>query len=358
PFHRPAPAPPPPPPPDPEDEAEAFAFATEAEEDAYWAGVADGIRNGGGLVSPRLSARARDAYPELVATAAQKGRGRHPAELELDFDPASTRHRHDGITPERQRDYVEALADTGIARYAAARIGVSPQAINRLRRRPEARSFDLACAAARRIGARRLHDIGWERAIEGQIRRHYYHGELKSEERVFDNRLLVYLMGKTEHLLDEPEETPAVAARWTPWVEALAGGAPPPDLAPPAEDAAPASPDIAFDGNEVWVDEDNIWWTRFPPPACFDGLEQGEYGGRGYRRTLSAAEAAAADARAVRALADDDAFQRRRRDHYFGFAGGAPEDEVFPLMEAETLNLPDPAAGAPDGPPDEMGATG
>ena len=184
--------------------------------------------------------------------AADLGGRPHPAEL--DFDPASTRHRVDGITPEKQREYVEALADTGIVRYAAARVGVSPQAINRLRRKPEARSFDLACAAAQRIGARRVHDIGWERALEGQIKRHYYHGQLAGEERVYDNKLLIYLMGKTEHLLDEPEETPDVIASWTPWVEAMEQGAPPPALRPPEpEPTLPRERPIdEFDGTECW----------------------------------------------------------------------------------------------------------
>ena len=31
-----------------------------------------------------------------------------------------------------------------------------------------------------------------------------YHGELKGEERVYDNRLLVYLLGKIQHLLEPP----------------------------------------------------------------------------------------------------------------------------------------------------------
>jgi hypothetical protein len=320
---------------------EDFAFASEAEEDAYWAGVSDGMRNVGGVPCPRLAARARDCYPELVASAADLGGRPHPAEL--DFDPASTRHRTDGITPERQREYVEALADTGIARYAAARVGVSPQAINRLRRKPEAHSFDLACAAAQRIGARRVHDIGWERAIEGQIKRHYYHGQLAGEERVYDNKLLIYLMGRTEPLLDAPEEAPAIAANWTPWVEAMEQGADPPDLNPPqpepeAERAVDPEDRLfdQLDGSECWEEEDGEIWTRFPPPAGFEGLEEGRPGAFGYKRTLSAAEQAVFDA-------DDDEDEEEEaargialRDLYFGFAGGTPEDELFPLMEAET----------------------
>ena len=51
-----------------------------------------------------------------------------------DFNPAPLRYRHDGLTPQRQREYVEALADCGIAREAAARVGVSERAVARVRR--------------------------------------------------------------------------------------------------------------------------------------------------------------------------------------------------------------------------------
>src|SRR5687768_16296915 len=63
----------------------------------------------------------------------------------LDFEPVPMRYRTDGLTPDTQRAYVEALADCGIAREAAARIGVSEQSINRVRRRADARDFDRAC---------------------------------------------------------------------------------------------------------------------------------------------------------------------------------------------------------------------
>lgn len=91
------------------------------------------MRHSGGVACPRLADRARDQYPELVAPA--EHRGRPPSPTLLDFDPVSTRHRIDGLTPGKQREYVEALADSGVARYAAGRIGVSEQAVNRLRRR-------------------------------------------------------------------------------------------------------------------------------------------------------------------------------------------------------------------------------
>jgi hypothetical protein len=283
--------------------ARAPRFATAAEEAAYRAGLADAARGSG------------------------------PAGLE--FDPVARRYRHDGLTPAKQREYVEALADCGIARVAAARVGISEQAVNRLRRRADARSFNLACEAARRFGARRLHSIAWERAIEGTIRRHYYHGELRSEERVYDNRLLVYLLGKTEHLLDEPAEARAVAENWEPFVEAIERGLPPPGETSEEEDPYELrDKDGLMKSIDVWEEPDGNW-TSFPPPAGFDGEERGRSGSLRYQRTLTEdEEAAIGDAEA-----DDRAARRAidivRRDRFFGFEGGTAEEDIFSPREAE-----------------------
>jgi hypothetical protein len=227
------------------------------------------------------------------------------------FDPVPVRHRRDGWTPEKQREFVEALADTGLIREAAARVGMTEQSVSRLRRRPDARAFDLVCEAALRPGARRLHAIAWERAIEGTIRRHYYHGELKAEERVYDNRLLVYLLGKTQAMVEPDPETKRVERDWEGWMEAIEQGLP----EPPAPEAGPED---EFDGSEVWQNMDGTWWTRFPPPADFQGIEDGEPGRRGYRRTLSEQEQAVAEAIEAEAAPDEHAL----RDRYFGFEGG------------------------------------
>lgn len=71
-----------------------------------------------------------------------------------DFTPVPLRYRHDGWTPERQRDYVAALARTGHAGKAARAVGMTEQSAAKLRRRPDAASFDAACTAAY-LGARR-----------------------------------------------------------------------------------------------------------------------------------------------------------------------------------------------------------
>lgn len=251
-----------------------------------------------------------------------------------DFDPVPLRYRQDGLTPEKQRDYVEALADTGVAREAAARIGVSEQAVNRVRRRADARSFDLACEAALRFAARRLRSIAFERAIEGTIKRHYYHGELKSEERVYDNRLLVYLLGKLERHLEPPAEAEAVADDWEPWMAAIEQGLPAPV---PGEVEAPEEDEEAglCDRIEVWQ-ENGEWWTEFPPPAGFDGVEDGEPDSYGYKRALSAAELAVVEADEAEERAQRIAGQIARRDLHFGFEGGTSDPEFFSPRGPET----------------------
>jgi len=156
-----------------------------------------------------------------------------------EFDPVVLRDRSDGWTPRKQREFIEALADTGLVREAAARVGMTAQSASRLRRRADARAFDIAWDAALRQGARRLHAIAWERAIEGTVKGHYYHGELQSEERVFDNRLLLYLLGKTEGSLAPEKETARVLADWDGWMAMIERGDPPPPLPEPEPESEP-----------------------------------------------------------------------------------------------------------------------
>lgn len=232
----------------------------------------------------------------------------------LAFAPVPVRPRCDGWTPQKQRDYVEMLADTGVSKQAAAHVGMSEQSVSRLRRRADARAFDLACEAAMRLAAPRIRSVAWERAVEGTVKQHFYHGELKGEERVYDNRLLLALLGKLDRILEPPEQAAAVAANWQAWMDAIEQARPAPLLAPPASDDRPLDD---LPGSEpVWQDEKGIWWTEFPPPAGFDGRANGVWDGvRFYKRTLTPDERAAVEALKGRELEGESA----RRDRYFGF---------------------------------------
>jgi len=72
----------------------------------------------------------------------------------FDFTPVPLRYRSDGWTPERQRAYVAALATTAHAGKAARAVGMTEQGAAKLRRRPDAASFNAACTQAY-LGARR-----------------------------------------------------------------------------------------------------------------------------------------------------------------------------------------------------------
>ena len=300
PNHAPGPTPPDAPPDEP-DEAE-HAFASEAEEDAYWAGVVDGIHNGGGKVPPRLAARA--AKEQLLVH--RHGEPDEPEEPSppppadiLDFTPVELRYRPDGWTPAKQREFVEALADTGVIRTAAERVGMNERSVSRLRRRADARTFDIACTGAQRIGARRLVSIAYERAIEGTIKRHFFHGELKAEERVYDNRLLIALLNKLPDHHPADDRSGEVEANWEPWMDALEQNLPPPPpppVPPPVQTPAPPEPaepalaeQSAEPSGEIWEDDD-LLLTNFPPPPGFDVFQDQEPGEPHYQRALTPQE--------------------------------------------------------------------
>ena len=68
-------------------------------------------------------------------------------------------NRHDGWTAERQRGFIEALADTGSVKAAAHAVNMTPEGAYLLRRHPEAASFRAAWQAALALGVQRLEDM-------------------------------------------------------------------------------------------------------------------------------------------------------------------------------------------------------
>jgi hypothetical protein len=75
-------------------------------------------------------------------------------------------------------------------------------------------------------------------------------------------------------------------------------------------------PSTARDSHDVW-ETSGIWWTDYPPPADFDGEEEGEYGDYKYRRTLSASEQAVIDADEASERAEALAIGEAQRDAFF-----------------------------------------
>jgi hypothetical protein len=213
------------------------------------------------------------------------------------FDPVPLRYRVDGWTPEKQRAYVEHLAETLCPETAAALVGMSAESVRRLRRRPGAEGLNAACDAALRKGlSERGRAALIDEAVNGRLVRRFYHGELISEERIRSPRLLMALIEKAEALFAGPgaAESEAIAADWSESMERLESG--------------------GLDGGyRLWRDRDGAWWTSFPPPPGFQG--PGDPLDPHYRRRLTEAEEKAVAARAkARLEAGAEA-----RDAFFGF---------------------------------------
>lgn len=102
--------------------------------------------------------------------------------------------RHDGWTPERQRAFIGALADTGSVKRAAMHVNMSPEGAYYLRRRPGAEGFRRAWEAALDFGVQRLKDEAFDRALNGQLSPVFVGGKLKGFRRIKNDRLLMFCL--------------------------------------------------------------------------------------------------------------------------------------------------------------------
>ena len=138
-----------------------------------------------------------------------------------DFTPVPVTPRRHGWTAERQRAFIEALAEMGCVSDACERVGLTPQSAYRLRRRPGAEAFDRAWDQALLLGVQRLTGLAFERAVHGSFRTIRYRGEVIGEERVPSDRMLIFLLkhldpmryGKLSGLLPVEMDNPRDGAR-------------------------------------------------------------------------------------------------------------------------------------------------
>ncbi|MBO9695292.1 MAG: hypothetical protein J7499_03755 [Sphingopyxis sp.] len=111
-----------------------------------------------------------------------------------DYVPVPLRRRHDGWTPDRQLDFIEALAETACVTQAAKAVGLAPRSAYRLRANPDAQAFRLAWDAALDVGVRRLGDAVLSRAVHGVARPIFYRGEQVGERIYYPERLAMWLL--------------------------------------------------------------------------------------------------------------------------------------------------------------------
>ena len=103
-------------------------------------------------------------------------------------------NRHDGWTPERQRAFIGALADTGCVDRAARMVNIAQTNCYTLRRAPGAEGFRQAWDAALDCGLKRMKDIAFERAIEGELIPVFSGGKLMGHRRKRNDALLMFCL--------------------------------------------------------------------------------------------------------------------------------------------------------------------
>nr|WP_246448069.1 hypothetical protein [Novosphingobium flavum] len=113
----------------------------------------------------------------------------------LDFAPYLHRApRGNSITPARQRAFIAELAACGIVTQAARSIGVSLEALYKLRNRAGAEGFAAAWEAAIDRGMARLEDCALERALAGEERPVVRGGKVVTTWVRHDTALLMFLL--------------------------------------------------------------------------------------------------------------------------------------------------------------------
>ena len=113
------------------------------------------------------------------------------------FDPEPSRRIYaPGWSADRQRLYIETLAETGSVHLSAKAAGLSARSAYALRVRSPA--FSAAWDAAQQLAVGRLSALAFDRAIHGRIEQVYHQGELVGEKRVPSERLLMWLLSRLD----------------------------------------------------------------------------------------------------------------------------------------------------------------
>jgi hypothetical protein len=209
-------------------------------------------------------------------------------------------------------------------------------------------------------------------------------GEVVAERHRFDSRLAMSVLTRLDKRCDVALERNArylhVVRHWDEWLQLIGQGDDQAARAVLATGTLPRAlngqvgqlplvanptPEPEDPSGDCWQDEDGAWWTDFPPPPDFDGLEEGRWSDFGYKRQCSDDEAdlldAADEVERNEGLADAEA----DRDAWFAELkaeleevrgiGPAEEDESEdPLTDVEG----DPLFGSERSDPDRHPGSG
>lgn len=112
----------------------------------------------------------------------------------VEFEPS--RNRLAGWSAERQRLFLNLLAETGSVHLASSGARLTSRSAYQLRTRSPA--FARAWNAAEQIAVGRLAAIAFDRAINGRVEQVYRDGELIGEKRVPNDKILMWLLARLD----------------------------------------------------------------------------------------------------------------------------------------------------------------
>ena len=124
-----------------------------------------------------------------------------PADLQpgdlraVPFAPEPSR-KTGGWSADRQRGFIEVLAETGSIHLAARAAGLSARSAYALRVRSAA--FAAAWDGAQMLAVGRLSAIAFDRAIHGRVEKVYHQGDLIGERRIPSEKLLMWLLARLD----------------------------------------------------------------------------------------------------------------------------------------------------------------
>jgi hypothetical protein len=268
--------------------------------------------------------------------------------------PLTASRRADGWSPDRQRAFLEGIADGQSVEAACRAVGLSVASAYAFRRRAAGAAFALGWRAAILVARDIIADRLLARALEGQEESWTRADGSIGTRRRFDNRLAMALLARLDRLAEAPPaEAPASATAcdhqaarlvaqdfdaFLALVEAEGGPAHAglflaardpqhPQLScheadeTDADEAAPEEDEEEEEREEdppVWRDYGE-WRTWFAPPPGAEVEEYGRYGSDEYIRGLTPREEAVAEAREAAAMAALLAEGAAVRDAWFGF---------------------------------------
>lgn len=118
-----------------------------------------------------------------------------PNEGVVAFAPEASR-KTTGWCAQRQKLFIEALAETGSVHLSARSAGLSARSAYGLRVRSPA--FAAAWDTALQLAVGRLSALAFDRAIHGRVEQLYVDGELVGERRLPNDRMLTWLLNRLD----------------------------------------------------------------------------------------------------------------------------------------------------------------